>query len=213
MEYQAQFGSPMTTAFGRVNGHVVGFVANDQEGTVSAEAVRKAARFISILDAYDIPVITFTNCNGTPISVDEPSILRDCTGLIAAYAECGSPMINVIVGEAIGDGFAMMCPHSLGADFVLAWPQAVISAMPAGAGSLIVYEDEIKKASDGIQAKQDALRKYQEEYANPWQAAEQGVVDDVIEPAATRQMLAAALEMCQTKRVSRLPKKHAVRAL
>lgn len=213
MEYQACFCPQIVTAFGKINGHVVGFVANDQEGTISAGAARKAARFISILDAYNIPVVTFTNCSGTPVSLDEPTITRDCAGLISAYAECGTPMLNVIVGDAIGDGYAMMCPRALGADLVYAWPQAVISALPAEAGSLVMYEDDIKKAEDGIAAKQDALKKYQEEYANPWQAAEQGLVDDVIEPGATRQMLAAGLEMCQTKRVDRLPKKHTVRSV
>lgn len=213
LEYQAGYGQEITTAFGRLNGNAVGFVANSQEGTVSSAAVKKAARFVSILDAYDLPIITLTNCTGTPINMDEPSLVRDCAGLIAAYAESGTAMLNVIVGDAIGDGYAMMCPRALGADMVYAWPQAVISALPAEAGSIIMFEDDIKQSDDGIKAKADALQKYREEYANPWQAAEQGIVDDVIEPAATRQMLSAALEMCQTKRVQRLPRKHTVRTV
>ena len=213
LEYQALYGTEMVTAFGRINGNVVGFVANAADGSISPRAARKAARFISILDAYNIPVVTFTNCAGSALSLKEHCMTTAGAGLIAAYAGCGTPLLNVIVGEAVGDGYAMMCPKALGADLVYAWPQAVITAMPAEAGGLLMYEDEIAAAQDGVQAKQDAIEKYRKEYANPWQAAEQGVVDDVIEPAATRQMLAAGLEMCQTKRVNRLPKKHDVKTL
>ncbi|MBD5559629.1 MAG: methylmalonyl-CoA carboxyltransferase [Clostridia bacterium] len=213
LEYQAFYGTEIVTAFGRINGNAVGFVANGTEGRISPHAARKASRFVSILDAYNIPIITFTNLGGTDVSLKQRCMTTAGAGLIAAYAGCGSPMLNVITGEAVGDGYAMMCPKALGADLVYAWPQAVITAMPPEAGALLLYEKDIEQAQDGVKAKQDAVAKYREEYANPWQAAEQGVVDDVIEPARTRQMLIAGLEMCQTKRVQRLPKKHDVKTL
>ncbi len=210
LEYQALFSPEIVTAFGRLNGAAVGFVANGSEGIMTGHAARKAARFITLLNAFNIPVVTFTNCGGTDVAHDKCMLIANVARLIAAYAQAGVPMINVVTGKAVGDGFAMMCPKSLGADIVYAWPQAEITSLPAEAGAIVMYEDEISRAEDGIAAKAEMIRKYKDEYANPWQAAAQGVVDDVIEPAATRQLLIAALEMCCTKRDNKLSKKHNV---
>jgi acetyl-CoA carboxylase carboxyltransferase component len=210
LEYQRYYSPDIITMFGRLNGSTVGFIANGADGGIQGHAARKAARFVSLLDAYNIPVITFTNCGGTAVEDQKPMLISNGARLIAAYAEAGVPLLNVVTGRAEGDGFAMMCPKSVGADIVYAWPEAVISAMPPEAGAIVMYEDEIAGADDGVEAKRQMIRKYKDEYANPWRAAEQGVVDDVIDPAQTRQMLAAALEMCLAKRDSKLAKKHNV---
>lgn len=211
LEYQAAFAPGIVTAFGRINGMSVGFVANN--GAMDGKAARKAARFLSVLDAYSIPVITLADSDGTQVEDLEAMLIADITRMMGIYASAGIPKITVVTGKAIGDGFAMMCPKALGADIAYAWPTAEISAMPSEMGGLLLYEDEIKAASDGVAAKAQAIEKYKEEYANPWQAAEQGVIDDIIEPMATRQMVAAALEMCISKRVETLPKKHRVATL
>ncbi|MEG0251261.1 MAG: carboxyl transferase domain-containing protein [Christensenellaceae bacterium] len=212
LEQQADFASEIVTAFGRINGNVVGFIANAKDAVITGHAARKAARFALLLDAYNIPIVTFTNCEGT--SFDESNehgmLIADVTKLISAYAEIGVPKINVIVGKAIGDGFAMMCPKSLGADMVYAWPFAQISSIPAKTGALIMFEEEINNSKEPLNVKEQMEKKYIELYANPWQAAAQGVVDDVIEPAHTRQMLVSALEMSISKRENKLPKKHSV---
>lgn len=208
LEYQKYYSPGIVTMFGRLNGITVGFVANGADATIEGHAARKASRFISLLDAYNIPIITFTNCEGSPIENKKPMNIANFARLIASYAEAGVPLLNVITGKAVGDGFAMMCPKSIGADMVYAWPEAVITSLPAEAGAIVMYEDEIAKADDGVKAKQEMIQKYMDEYANPWQAAEQGVVDDVIDPAMTRQLLVAALEMCSSKRECKLAKKH-----
>ncbi len=213
MEYQQYYSPGIITMIGRLNGNTVGFVANESEGNIEGHAARKAARFISLMDAYNIPIVTFANCGGTAVEDVKPMLIANVARLISSYAQAGVPMLTVVTGQAVGDGFAMMCPKSLGADMVYAWPQAVITAMPPEAGAIIMYEDEIKKADDGVAAKQQMIKKYEDEFANPWQAAEQGVVDDVIDPAQTRQLLGAALEMCISKRGSNLPKKHNVMPL
>ena len=82
--------------------------------------------------------------------------------------------------------------------------------MSAETGALLLYEDEIANAVDGITAKRQMIEKYLDEYANPWQAAEQGAIDDIIEPAHTRQILIASLEMVISKREETLPKKHGI---
>lgn len=211
LESGAHFAPGVITAFGRLGGNVCGFVANaDQEMTCNA--AKKAARFIGLLDAFNIPVITLANCNGSSVNIEweQKALIPNAARLIGAYAQAGIPKLTVVTGKAVGDGFAMMCPKALGADMVYAWPTAEISSMPAEAGALILYEDEISKAQDGVAAKQQMKERYIEEYANPWQAAEQGVVDDVIEPAHTRQILVSALEMTISKRENKLPKKHGV---
>lgn len=213
MEYQALYSPEMVTMLGRVNGATVGFVANAGDTIMTGHGARKAARFISLLDAYNIPVVTLVDCEETPVQELNNMYIANITRMMGIYANAGVPKITVVTGKAVGDSFAMMCPKALGADMVYAWPSAQITAMPAVMGSALLYEKEIAAATDAITAKQEMVQKYIDEYANPWQAAEQGVVDDVIEPAATRQMVAAALEMCSGKRVESLPKKHRIATL
>lgn len=210
-EIQAAFAPDIFLAFGRINGNVCGIIAN-AKAELTAAGAKKAARFVGLLDAFSIPAVTLVNCGGTEIDIDaeQDSLITDAARLLSAYAQAGIAKLTLVTGKAVGDGFAVMCPKALGADLVYAWPSAEISSMPPEAGAIILYEDEIKAAEDGIAAKEQMKEKYIEEYANPWQAAAQGVVDDVIEPAHTRQILAAALEMTLTKRENRLPKKHGV---
>lgn len=212
LEYQADFASGIVTMFGRLNGNACGFIANGADGALTQCAARKAARFLSFLDAYNIPAVTFTNCGSSEVDLEKEQgrLIPDFARLVSAYATSGMAKLNVVVGKAIGDGFAIMCPKALGADMVYAWPTAQISAMPAEAGAILLYGDEIAKASDGIAAKRQIIDRYIEEYANPWQAAQQGAIDDVIEPAHTRQVLIASLEMAISKREEKLPKKHGV---
>lgn len=211
LEIQASYAQDMVTALGRVNGNVCGFVANAQPG-LSSKGAKKAARFVSFLDAFNIPVITLADCGGSAIDADaeKAALIPDVARLIGAYAQAGMPKLTLVAGKAVADGFAAMCPKALGADMVYAWPNAEISSMPSEAGALILYEDEIGKAEDGVAAKAQMKEKYIAEYANPWQAAAQGVIDDVIEPAHTRQILISALEMTISKRENKLPKKHGV---
>ena len=211
LELQAAYAPDMVLALGRISGNVCGFVANAAVDLTGAGA-RKAARFVELLDAFNIPVVTLANCGGTEFDMDaeQDSLIMDTARLISAYAQAGVPKLTLVTGKAVGDGFAAMCPKALGADMAYAWPNAEISSMPAEAGALILYEDEIGKAEDGVAAKAQMKEKYIAEYANPWQAAEQGVIDDVIEPAHTRQILVSALEMTISKRENKLPKKHGV---
>ncbi|MEG0256906.1 MAG: carboxyl transferase domain-containing protein [Christensenella sp.] len=211
LEVQEAFATDMITMFGRINGNACGFVAN-ADIELSGQGAKKAARFIEILDAFNLPIVTLVNCGGSQFDVaaEQNSLISDVAHLISAYAQAGTPKLTLVTGKAIGDGFAVMCPKALGADMAYAWSTAEISALPCAAGALILYEDEISSAEDSIAAKEKMEEKYALEYANPWQAAAQGVIDDVIEPAHTRQILVSALEMTISKRESKLPKKHGV---
>ena len=125
-------------AFGRINGNVCGFIANSDTDITGAGA-KKAARFVELLDAFNIPVVTLANCGGTKFDVEaeQDSLIRDAARLISAYAQAGIPK-HPDYGQSSGDGFAVLCPKALGADMVYAWPNAEISSMPSEAGALVL---------------------------------------------------------------------------
>ncbi len=213
-EVHSYFAPEIKTGFARMNGNTVGIVAN--AGVLSASAAQKAARFISILDAYHLPLLTLADAGDIPVETEtkEDGFISAVASLMSTYAQSGIPMVTVIWGKAVAAGLLAMGSKSAGADVVLAWSCAEISALPSEAGSLIFYEDEINASADPLAAKTEALGKYKSEYASAFNAARQGVVDDVIAPSATRQMAIAALEACLLKREQgKPPKKHGVMPL
>ena len=157
-------------------------------------------------DCFNIPVISFVNTagQGTVTACENAKAIKGSAQLIGAYAEASVPKVSVICGQAIGSAYAAMGSRGLGADMVLAWPKAVIAPMDADAAVYVLQRDAIKDGQD-VEELKAAYQKDNDGFA----AAKAGLVDDVIEPAATRQMVAAALEMLLGKREVALPKKHA----
>ena len=192
LETQSGYAAGMITGFARVNGRSVGIVASSG-AVLDEEACAKAAGFISLCDAFGIPIVTFVDTPGFALSECQSGIIRAGGRLIGAYAEATVPMITVITGQAIGGGYVAMASRALGADMVYAWPQARVSCLSAEASAIIM---DTEKA---------------EETASPFEAAEAGLVDEVIYPAETRQRIAGALELVIGKRENRLPKKHGAR--
>ena len=127
--------------------------------------------------------------------------VRALAKLLYAYAEAGAPMISLITGRAIGEGYAVMSNKGNGADMVYAYPTAEISPVEAEAGGIILFGEKTGAAE------------YREKFASPMTAAQQGIVDDIVEPANTRQVLIDALDMAANKREPKLPKKHGVMPL
>jgi acetyl-CoA carboxylase carboxyltransferase component len=214
-EVHAYYAPEIITGFARMNGNSVGIVAN-AAGALSASAAKKAARFISILDAYHLPVLTLADAGDIPVESEtqENDLISAVSSLMYTYAQASIPMVTVICGRAVAAGLLAMGCKTAGADVVFAWSSAEISALPAEAGSLIFYEDDINASGDPLSAKAEALGKYKNEYASAFNAAKQGVVDDVIAPSATRQMVIAALEACLLKREQgKPPKKHGIMPL
>lgn len=209
---QAGYAPEMFTALGRIGGSTVGFVATQpqaDEGRLTVTGARKAARFIRMCDAFSIPVISFVDTQGMKLSCkcSQGDIARAGAQLMFAYADTTAPRIAVITGNAIGMGYAAMASRAA-ADMVYAWPGAVISPMGAPAAVQILSEDELKAAKDPIARRAELEQEYQDKVADGMNAALRGYVDDVIEPIATRQMLAAALSMLSSKRDVRPSKKH-----
>ena len=210
MEVMPLFAPDMVTGFMRLNGWNVGVVANAAGMFIGGADSEKAARFVRFCDAFDIPLITFTDTSGFKLDIAEEhgALVRRGAKMIYAFAEAGVPMINVVTGKAIGAGYVAMCCKALGADLVYAWPEAEISCMNADAAAVILFSDKIAAAVDPVQARADLAKEYAGTFASPWEAAKAGYVDDVILPSETRQRLIAALELIISKRESAPAKKH-----
>lgn len=211
LELGADFVASMVTALGRIGGATVGFIANQpckDEGRLSVYGCKKAARFAAFCDCFSIPVVSFVDCAGMKISTaPQGELSRAGAQLMFAMAEVSSARISVIVGNAIGMGYAGMASKAV-ADVVYAWPGAVISAVTPAIAVQLTKADVLKDAEDPYQKRAELEKEYMDDVADGVNAAKLGYVDDVIEPSQTRQMIAAALEMLSGKRESKPAKKH-----
>ncbi len=213
MEVQPYFAKNIVTGFVRIGGMVAGIVANQPmnlAGTLDIDASDKAARFIRFCDAFQIPLVTFIDVPGflPGIQQEYGGIIRHGAKLLYAYSEATVPKISVILRKAYGGSYVAMSSKSLGADLVLAWPNAEVAVMgPAGAAN-IIFRKEIKAADQPATVRQEKVELYRETVANPYVAAQRGMVDDIIEPQYTRQRLISALDMLETKREKLPAKKH-----
>ncbi|NLI59909.1 MAG: methylmalonyl-CoA carboxyltransferase [Clostridiales bacterium] len=212
-EVQPLFATNIVVGFGRINGRTIGVVANQPEvkaGALDINASDKAARFIRFCDAFNIPLVTFTDVPGYLPGVDQEygGVIRHGAKLLYAYSEATVPKINVILRKAYGGAYIAMSSKHLGADLVLAWPTAEIAVMgPEGAAN-IIFRKEIENSQDPIQIRQEKIEEYRNKFANPYVAASRGYIDDIIEPEATRPRIASALEILESKRENRPAKKH-----
>ena len=211
VELGADFAPSMVTAIGKIGGATVGFVANQMskdEGRLTVYGAKKAARFVSFCDCFSIPVITIVDSMGMKVSTaPQGELSRAGAQLLFALSEATTVRIALVVGNAVGMAYAAMASRAA-SDVVYAWPGAVISAVTPKIAVQLNSADELKAAEDPYARRAELEEKYMEDVADGVHAAKMGYVDDVIEPAQTRQMLAAALEMLSGKRESRPAKKH-----
>lgn len=200
LELSAAFGENAYTAFGGMGtGATVGLVAYD--GTLDADSCAKAARFIRFCDAYHLPVVSFVNA-------DRFVSLRAAAMLSDAYAEATTAKVSVLTGNAYGPVYIAVAGRGANADYTMAWPDAVVSALAPETGAVFLWNDRLAGADDPIAARKRLIAEYAKTEGNPMQAAAQGLIEDVIEPEHTREHVAQVLDMLSSKRVSTLPKKH-----
>jgi len=212
-ESQAGYAPDIKTGFARLGGRSVGVVANAPGSFLNAASCIKAAGFVNFCDAFGIPVITLADTAGfvKDIAQEQCCLIPSGAKLIQAYASATVPKLTVITGQAIGSGYIAMGPKALGADMVYAWPDAVVSCLPADASAVILMEDYIAQSDEPVEARKQAAERYAQTFASPWEAAKMGYIDEVIYPSETRQRLAGALELAVGKRENRLPRKHVSR--
>jgi acetyl-CoA carboxylase carboxyltransferase component len=212
-ESSRQWAQNMITAFARMNGQVIGIIANQPSylaGCLDINASDKATRFIRFCDAFNIPLLTIADVPGfLPGSHQEwGGIIRHGAKLLWCYAEATVPKITLITRKAYGGAYIAMCSQGLGADYTLAWPRAEIAVMGAEAATDIIFSKEIQAAPDPAAAKQEKINEYRELLYNPYVAAKMGYINAVIQPGETRARIIAALEALKDKKESRPYKKH-----
>lgn len=212
-EIQKDFAKNIVVGFAKMNGMTVGIVANQPSvmaGSLDINSSDKAARFVRFCDAFNIPIVTFTDVPGyfPGLEQEKGGIIRHGAKLLYAFSEATVPKINVITRKAYGGAYIAMNSKHTGADIVMAWPTAEIAVMgPEGAAN-IIFKNDIKNSADPIAARAEKVQEYRNKIASPFEAAKRGYIDDVIEPDSTRPRIIAALEMLRSKRDSRPSKKH-----
>lgn len=212
-DIQRHFAPNIIIGFGRINGDTVGILANQPKalaGVLDVNSSDKGARFVRFCDAFNIPIVTFTDVPGylPGVGQEHNGVIRHGAKLLYAFSEATVPKINVIVRKAYGGAYIAMNSRHLGADMVFAWPSAEIAVMGPDGAANIIFKREISASPDPTAARSSKIDEYREKFSNPYVAAARGYVDDVIEPATTRIRLASALEMLKSKRENRPAKKH-----
>jgi len=207
------YAKNIITCYIRIGGQTIGVIANQPKvsaGCLDINASDKAARFIRRCDAFNTPVLTIQDVPGFLPGTDQEygGIIRHGAKMLYAYCEATVPKVTMVVRKGYGGAYIGMCNRELGADLVFAWPNAQIAVMGAAGAANIVFKDEIAAADDPIAKRQEKVAEYEEQFSNPYRAAEMGYVDDIIEPATTRQRLASAFDMLASKRESLPQKKH-----
>src|SRR5581483_3037148 len=196
LEVRARYAANMVTAYGRLGGQAVGIIANQphvRAGTLDIEASRKAARFVQHCDAFNLPILTFVDTPGFEPGKDLEwrGMIRHGAELVHAYAAATVPRICLVLRKAYGGAYIVMDSRELGNDASFAWPGAEIAVMGSKGAVQILFG---KRLAAMVDAEYDAG------FCSPVEAAERGLVDDVIDPADTRRILGAALAVHARKR-------------
>ena len=206
------YAKEMVTAFIRLNGETVGAVANqpvDGEAVLTRNGLEKAERFIKFCDAFAIPLLTVTNVTGLRANAhEERKQALALAKFTTTLAQVSVPRVNLIAGAAYGTAAEVMNSKAIGADFVLAWPQASVGMMDAEQAVRIMYAEEIDADDDKMALIAEKTAEYAEGQSSALAAAKRGYIDDIIEPDATRKRLIAAYEMLYGKKVTPVTKKH-----
>jgi propionyl-CoA carboxylase beta chain len=203
----------MVVGFTRLNGWVVGIVANQPKvlaGTVDIKASVKASHFIRLCDAYNIPILTLQDVPGFLPGTHQEygGIIRNGARMIYAYSEATVPKLMVILRKSYGGAYCVMSSKGLRGDLLYAWPNAEIAVMGAEGAVNILFRKQVAAADDPDAARQELVDDYETKFNNPYVAASRGLIDGVIEPRDTRRIIIQALEVTLSKRETHIPKKH-----
>jgi acetyl-CoA carboxylase carboxyltransferase component len=212
-EVHSHYAKNIIVCFARLNGRVVGIVANqpaEKFGAIDIDASDKASRFIRFCNAFNIPLITFVDVPGFLPGVEQEfgGIIRHGAKMLFSFSAATVPKISLVIRKAYGGAYLAMCAKALEADRVAAWPTAEIAVMGAEGAVNVLYRGDIKSAANPQARRRELIDEYKIQFSNPYQAAQQGMVDAVIEPKKTRAYLSVALESLRNKRDLRPQKKH-----
>jgi propionyl-CoA carboxylase beta chain len=210
-EVQPHFAQNIVVGFARLGGKSVGIVANQPAflaGVLDIDASVKGARFVRFCDCFNIPLITFEDVPGflPGVNQEHGGIIRHGAKLLYAFAEATVPKITVITRKAYGGAYCVMASKHIRTDINFAYPTAEIAVMGAEGAVGLLYRKEIAENDETY--RKDKVAEFEEKFANPYVAAENGFIDEVIEPAQTRPKLIRALSLLENKKDTNPPKKH-----
>ena len=213
LEVQKDYAKNIIVGFARMYGQSVGIVANQPKvlaGVLDSNASRKGARFVRFCDAFNIPLVTLVDVPGfLPGTGQEYNgVILHGAKLLYAYGEATVPKVTVTLRKSYGGSHIVMSCKQLRGDMNYAWPTAEIAVMGAEGAVSVLYAKEMKEAADPAAVRKEKEDEYTNLFANPYNAAKYGYIDDVIEPRNTRFRVIRALQMLATKKLTNPAKKH-----
>jgi len=213
-DIKPRFARTIITCLARMGGRPVGIVANQPKqlgGILDVDSADKAARFINLCDAFNVPLLFLQDVPGFMVGskVERAGIIRHGAKMLYAVSRATVPKITVVVRKAYGAGYYVMCGKAYEPDLIVAWPSAEISVMgPEGAVN-IIFRKQIEAAEDPDATRAEMIQRIRK-IIDPYIAAGNAMIDDVIDPRDTRPVVIKALEMAEGKRVERPWRKHGV---
>ena len=212
LEIKPSWAKNIVVGFARAAGHSVGIVANQpmqKGGILDSDAADKAARFIRMCDAFNVPLVYLMDVPGFLVGsqVERQGIIRHGAKMLYATSEATVPKVTVIMRKAYGAGYYVMCGKGYEPDTIVAWPLAEISVMgPEGAVN-IIFNKQIE-ASDNPEETRAQMIAAIRAQINPYLAAGWAMIDDVIDPAETRRVIVSGIEQARDKKIERPWRKH-----
>lgn len=213
LEVQPFYARNVVTGFARLDGYSIGVVGNQPmhlAGALDIDSSDKIARFVRLCDAFNVPVVTFVDCPGYLPGVDQEhyGVIRHGAKVIYAYCEATVPKISIVTRKAMGGAYVAMSSKQMRTDMAFAWPTGQIAVMGAQGAARVMKRRELAAAADPGALEKQFTEEYRERFLNPYEAADVGQIDEVIEPVETRPRLIRALEVLRTKVDQNPPKKH-----
>lgn len=212
-EIHKNYADNIIVGFARLGGRSIGIVANQPmslAGVLDVDSSKKAARFTRFCDCFNIPLLVLVDVPGFLPGTDQEwnGIILNGAKLLYALSEATVPKVTVITRKAYGGAYDVMNSKHIGADMNFAWPSAEIAVMGAKGASEIIFRKEIKESENPEQKLAEREAEYAEKFANPFEAAQRGFIDEVIMPKDTRRKLLKAFSMLENKSVLRPDRKH-----
>jgi acetyl-CoA carboxylase carboxyltransferase component len=213
MEVHEGFAKNIVVGFARFDGRPVGIVGNQPAalaGVLDIDSSVKGARFVRFCDAFNVPIVTFTDVPGFLPGTGQEygGIIKHGAKLLYAYCEATVPKITVITRKAYGGAYVVMSSKHIRGDVNIAWPTSEIAVMGAEGAANVLYRRELKAADDPAGLRKELTDEFLETFGNPYVAAAAGFIDAVIKPRDTRPVIIDSLRMLANKRDSNPPKKH-----
>ncbi|HNZ85884.1 MAG TPA: acyl-CoA carboxylase subunit beta, partial [Paludibacteraceae bacterium] len=213
LEVHKDYAPNIIVGFARFNGTSVGIVANQPKvlaGVLDSNSSRKAARFVRFCDAFNIPIVTFVDVPGfLPGTQQEYNgVILHGAKLLYAFGEATVPKITITLRKSYGGAYCVMSSKHLRGDVNYAWPTAEIAVMGPEGAIEVLYGKEIAASDNPTELQKEKVEEYKELFANPYNAARYGYIDDIIEPRNTRFRIIRSLQQLATKKLTNPLKKH-----